>query len=193
MLIKRYLNLRSFKTLIHSFVYSIFDYCFIIWGHVSDTNIKILQSKVNSLLGAYFYPQICNKHQKYKKISYNMAGRSVNCPSIDYIKLHELCNLLTVSERLDYFRMLFVFKALKFQRIPEITSHFTFGNSDRTRKLEIPSHKTKFFENSPFYQCILSWNDNNTSPEIRDLDNPQFVDDLNNWLIDHRMSEFVSK
>jgi len=189
-LIKRYLNLRTFKTLIHSFVYSIFDYCFIIWGNISATNIKLLQSRVNSLLGAFFYPQICNKYKKYNKISYSSEERPLNCPTIDYLKLHELCNLLTVSERLDYFRTLFVYKSLKFNRIPEISSNFLFGNSYRVQNLPIPPHKTKFYENSPFYQCILSWNQN--SSNIKNLDNPKFLDNLNEWFIDHRMNEFVS-
>jgi len=192
MLIKRYLNLRTFKTLINSFVYSIFDYCFLIWGIVSQSNLTILQSKVNSLLGAFFYPQICNKYQRYNRISHNVENRSFSSPTIDYLELYEICNLLTVSERLDYFRTLFVFKSLKFAYIPEITTNFTFGNSERAQKLSIPSHKSKIFETSPFYQCILAWNKKSVAVRQTDVPLSKFLLSLNDWLINSRMSEFVS-
>ena len=112
--IERFLNLDTFKTLLNSFVLSIVDYGLIIWGNISDTNIRILQSKVNSLLGSYFYPQICNRFQKTNRIAHSYAQQLYKIPSINYFDLYEQCNILTTAERLTYFYAIFSFKYIRF-------------------------------------------------------------------------------
>jgi hypothetical protein len=188
MLIKRFLNIRTFKTLINSFVISIIDYALPIWGHLSKTQMGILQSKMNSLLGAYFYPQICNKFQRYCKIAHNYDNSTRQCASIDYFELYEKCNLLTVQERVKYFYAIFAYKAINSTNIPDISSHFSFGNSTRTQNLTIPRHRSCFFEKSSFYQSSLVWNSLPVQAKASDNSLPQFVKIINQWLIDGRLT-----
>jgi len=59
--IKRFINLQTFKILVNSFIYSHIDYCLPVWCNISQTHIKTLQSRINTLLASYFYPHLHNK------------------------------------------------------------------------------------------------------------------------------------
>jgi len=137
MQIKRFVNLQTFKILVTSFVFSHIDYCLPIWGHQSETNIKLLQSRLNALLGAYFYPQIVNKFQRFNKIAHKNDRRSFKQPKIDYPELWESCNLLSVAERLKYFSSIIAFQAIRNPSITEINSLFSSGNSQRSQNITI--------------------------------------------------------
>jgi exonuclease III len=191
-LIKRYLNLRVFKVLINSFLLSIIDYGLPIWGKISNSRIHILQSKVNSVLGAYFYPQICNKFQKINRITHITEHKQYFESNIDYNSLYDQCNILSISERLKYFYAVFVFKSINFPHIPEISKKFSFSNSTRNHTLLVPSHNTKFFEKSIFYQSILLWNKLDTDARKIDLTLAKFSETVNQWLLNERNSEFVA-
>ena len=193
--IKRFLNLQIFKVLINSFVMSIIDYGIIIWGNLSNTQIQILQSKVNTLLGSYFYPRIINRLQKINRTAHSYDNRIYNAPPINYIDLHEKCNLLTISEPLQYFYGVFAFKSVRLKRIPLITVNFVFSQISRNRLL-VPKHDTNFFKKlNPFYQCVLVWNDLSSKVkqiDLMDLSLPKFMDLLNRQLINKRLNEFVT-
>ena len=191
MLIKRFLNLRVFKVLVHSFVFSIIDYCLSIRGHTAETKIQILQSKVNFLLGSYFYPRIVNKFQRQNRIAHHYNNTNYVQPAINYTTLWQRCNLLSVAERLKYFDAIFAFKSITRQKIPEISNLFEFGSSSRTNSLKVITHNCKIFENSPIYQAIKIWND--LPRDAKELNIPlcKFKSLLAVWFLDCRESEFV--
>src|SRR5438128_6215286 len=81
--LKRHIDLRTFKVLINSFLYSHIDYCFPIWGHLSSTHMSILQSKINFVLGSYFYPRICNSFQRRQRIAHYYNNEPFSLPTID--------------------------------------------------------------------------------------------------------------
>jgi len=190
--IKRYLNLHLFKVLVNSFIYSHIDYCFPVWGNLSDTHIQTLQNKINSLLGAYFYPHICNKFQKYNKIAHFYDNTPYKQITLNYPDLWERCNLLSVTERLKYFHCMTAFSAIRFPaRVPEISELFKMGNSARSQNLILMEHEAEIYKKSAFYQAVLIWNSLN--PDAKQSDNSlgKFRKIVDNWLIMGRESEFV--
>jgi len=144
--IKRFLNLDTFRTLLNAFVLSIIDYGLIIWGKVSDSKIKILQGKVNNVLGSFFYPQICNRFQRVNKIAHFYEHKSFQLPTINYYNLYEQCNIFTIEERLLYFYGIFCFKSIRNNHIPELKESFKFSHSARSQNISILQHHSDFFE-----------------------------------------------
>ena len=164
----------------------------IIWGKIPETKIKILQSKINNLLGSYFYPQICNRFQKIRRIAHSYLDENIHIPSINYFELYEKCNILTVEERIIYFYAIFAYKSIRFNHIPEIHESFTFSQSARSQKIILPQHKSDFFEKSAIYQSSLIWNRlPNEAKELGiSLSNVKKI--INKWLLDRRLDVFVS-
>ena len=189
--IKRFLGLQTFKILVNSFIFSHIDYCFPIWGHQSDTNIQILQSRLNSILGAYFFPQIVNKYQKLKKINHISNKKKFKEIKIDYPELWECCNLLSVSERLKYFSSIIAFQAIRTPTIPEISNIFIPGRSARSQNMLILDHEGSLLEKSAFYQAIKVWNSLNSDAKKVDVSLESFKVLIDAWLLDKRESEFV--
>jgi len=192
LLIKRYLTLQMFKIFTNSFVYSIIDYCLPIWGCLSNTQVNSLQSKINSVLGAYFFPQLCNKFQRYNRISHSVNNEKYKKPNLDYSELLQRCNLLSVSERIQYFNATFAYKSLRFAHVPEISDLFVFGNSARSQNLRQVDYASAFLQKSPIYQAIKTWN--KLSPELKaqDVSLGRFKTLLGTWLIGERLNDFIS-
>ena len=192
MFIKRFLNLRVFKVLLNSFILSIIDYGLPIWGQLSNSQLNVLQSKVNSILGAYFYPQICNKFERVNRIAHNCEKRKYKSVNLDFNELYEKCNILTVSERLQYFCAIFAFKSIRFNFLPEISQNFVFGKSSRHQNLIVPTHKTSFFQKSVIYHSILIWNALDTEAKQPNVSLSKFKTFVNQALLRQRTDEFVS-
>ena len=106
--------------------------------------------------------------------------------------MYEKCNILTVSERLKYFYAIFVFKSLQFSHVPELSKIFKGCQSSRSQNLILPSHQTKSYENSPVYQSMTLWNELSSAAKDFSLSLPKFVSFINSWLLEKRMSDFVS-
>ena len=81
---------------------------------------------------------------------------------------------------------------MKNNSMPEMKELFKFGQSLRNQSLIIPAHKTKFFEKSPIYMSILTWNTLCSEAKQSDLSLPKFVKIINEWLLSKRLDEFVS-
>ena len=190
--IKRYLSLHTFKILLSSFVLSIIDYGFTIWGNICSSKIHILQSKINSILGSFFHPQIVNKFQRLNRISHSISSLKYHSVSLNYFDMYEKCNILTVSERLKYFYAILAFKSLKFSHIPELSDIFKGCQSSRSQNFILPSHQTKFFENSSVYQSMTLWNELPSAVKDLSLSLPKFISFINSWFLEKRMSDFVS-
>ena len=78
--------------------------------------------------------------------------------NIDYVKLLEKCNLLTIIERLKYYRCDFVFKALHTGYNEYIANKFTVNDKSKRHLLKIVKPKTATITRSVFYTCIQTWN-----------------------------------
>ena len=112
--------------------------------------------------------------------------------SIDYMELHEKCNLLSVQERITYFYAIFAYRSIRFDWIPELKQNFKFGQSQRNQTLLIPFHRSSFFTKSPIFQSILVWNKISSEAKQSDLSLPKFTKLINEWLLNQRLVEFVS-
>ena len=163
-----------------------------IWGQLSSSQLNVLQSKVNSILGAYFYPQICNKFERVNRIAHNCEKRKYKSVNLDFNELYEKCNILTVSERLQYFCAIFAFKSIRFNFLPEISQNFVFGKSSRHQNLIVPTHKTSFFQKSVIYHSILIWNALDTEAKQPNVSLSKFKTFVNQALLRQRTDEFVS-
>ena len=183
--IKRFLNVHTFKTLLNVFVLSIIDYGLIIWGKIPETKIKILQSKINNILGSYFYPQICNRFQKINRIAHSCSHLNFTIPPINYFDLYEQCNILTVEERISYFYAIFSFKCIRYNHIPEL--HESFSQSARNQNIILPQHKSDFFEKSPTYQSSLIRNWLPNEAKELDVSLSGFKKTINKWLLNRRL------
>ena len=106
--------------------------------------------------------------------------------------MYEKCNILTVSQRLKYFYAILAFKSLKFSHIPELSDIFKGCQSSRSQKFILPSHQTKFFENSSVYQSLTLWNELPSAVKDLSLSLPKFISFINSWFLEKRMSDFVS-
>ena len=190
--IKRFLNLDTFRTLLNAFVLSIIDYGLIIWGKVSVSKIKILQGKVNNVLGSFFYPQICNRFQRVNKIAHFYENKSFQLPTINYYNLYEQCNIFTIEERLLYFYGIFCFKSIRNNHIPELKESFKFSHSARSQNISILQHHSDFFEKSAIYQSALVWNRLPNEAKELGLSLSGFKGILTAWLLQRRLDDFVS-
>ena len=191
--LKRYISVETFRTLLNSFVLSIIDYGLIIWGSLCASKLDKLQSKINSLLGSYFFPNLVNKFQKISKIAKSYENHHYKIPKINYLDLYEECNILTVSERFKYFCAVFCYKSTRFDWIPELTNNFRPSNSTRNNNFLIPSHNSEFFKKSSFYQSIVVWNSLSSEAKDTTLSLRQFCRILNQWIIGKRLDEFVTR
>jgi len=182
-----------FKILINSFVFSIIDYCFPIWGKISQTNLTILKNKINSCLGGYFYPYLCNKFNKLNRIAHNYQNEQFNIVHLNYTELWEKCNLLSVHERLQYFNAITAYKAISTNLVPDLSELFIFGVSDRTRKVILPNHNTEIYKKSPIFQAMVSWNSLNFEAREFGLSLNRFKRVVDTWLLAERDDEFVPR
>jgi len=177
--IKRYLTNHAFKILINSFVLTVIDYGFPIWGHLSQFHLKLLQTKINHLLGAFYYPRIFNK---YKKTLHYARPHN-----IDYRDLWERCNIFSITERLEYFYLIFAYKSVRNCNIREIADEFKFLSSSRTNKLLLPRHRTTLFRKSIFFQAAKNWNCLPLEAKDNDVSYGQYIKLISQWILDKRL------
>ena len=62
---KRNINVRMFSLLLNAYVFSVIDYCFIIWGY-ENTELILLQRRINRLLCNFFQKVPKKKRKKVK-------------------------------------------------------------------------------------------------------------------------------
>ena len=142
-------------------------------------------------MGGFFYPQICNKFKRLNRIAHHYQNEHFQNTDINYTELWEKCNLLSVSERLSYFNALTAFHAISYARIPDISELFEIGSSDRTRKVKLLSHNSEIFKKSPFYQGMVTWNSLSSEAREFGLSLGRFKKEIDMWLLNERLSEFV--
>jgi hypothetical protein len=148
-------------------------------GHLSYFQLNILQTKINHLLGAFYYPRIFNK---YKNCLHYARPHN-----IDYRDLWERCNIFSITERLEYFYLIFAYKSIRNCRIQEIADEFNFLPSSRTNKLILPKHRTTLFRKSVFFQAGKSWNCLPLEAKAPDTSFGQFIKVISEWILDKRL------
>jgi len=140
--------------------------------------------------GAFYL--LIYKYQRLSKIAQKCENEYYHNSHINYLELHETCNLFTLQENIQYFYSILAFKPNQTNSIPEVKEHFKFGQSSRNRILILPFHKTKFYEKSPIYMSMTTWNTLCLEAKEADLSLCKFTKIINQWLISNRLEEFVS-
>jgi len=97
--IKRYMTERSLKTIISSYVISIYEYCIVIWAVQPEAALLKLQGKIDRFLFNFYYPILAKKKKKGKKII-----------KIDNNQLLDKVGIHTVSERRSYLQVKFIIR-----------------------------------------------------------------------------------
>ncbi|CAL8109260.1 unnamed protein product [Orchesella dallaii] len=89
---KRFFTENLIKTFISCYVVSIPDYCLSVWAIHKESQLELLQSKINRYLVAYFYPVLYKRCNNSKQATLSKAKIS-----LDNLLLR--IDLLTISER----------------------------------------------------------------------------------------------
>jgi hypothetical protein len=101
--LRRYLSQQAFTTLVNAYIFSVIDYCLIVWGPSRVKDLDSLQSKFNQLLFIFFYPEAATFYGKSywnKSDSENrrrVAESRAFFNKLDYNSLLENCNFLSVE------------------------------------------------------------------------------------------------
>jgi reverse transcriptase-like protein len=183
---RRLLNLRMFATLLNSYVFSVIDYCLPIWG-VDESALKNLQGRIDRLLQLFF--------QKLPKKRKKQVFLSDPIKVDDLHAWYENCNLLTCTERLEFYSLSYLFNILRLSNISMLKDMYVIKERARSTKLEnmieVKSHKSCMFAKSLAYRATKLWND---LPHF--LRSPQcsfgyFKNCISYILIDKRFNPFV--
>jgi exonuclease III len=168
--LKRNLTPPMLSVLINAYIHSITDYCLTIWGPSRISMFSEIQSKVNQLLVIYSYPKLTKYYSKsYWKV--HSDCNTINQAKVECRKLHssvniegllEKFNLLSLSERLDYFSLWNMFKIKKYgTNVPQIREMFEVKekvyHTRSYQKPDVIDHNTNFFTKSVCYYSIKLW------------------------------------
>jgi len=118
--IRRFLNLHVFKLLINAYVFSIIDYCLIIWGQSQFSILSCIDRQVKRLLICFLYPQSSKFYSRsYWKANFDPITKDTPAKTcfkffknIDYSNLLQKVNALGVLERVNYYACVFIYKSL---------------------------------------------------------------------------------
>jgi hypothetical protein len=203
--LKRMLTPHMLTLLINAHINSIIDYCLPVWGPSRICDFPKIQNVTNNLLATFYFPNIV----KFKKKRF-WSDRSVSefaqakreCvlahKNINYFNLLEKSNLFTVTERLQYYSLLNIFKIRKFgSKITElnemygvkesISSHVTRSSQN----CNVLPHKSTLYEKSNLYYSTSLWNSIPKSLHEKNMSNLCFKSSLTDWLLNNRDNVFV--
>jgi hypothetical protein len=194
-----------YTLLINVYINSVTDYCLKIWGPSRVSDFAQIQKVTNNLLAIFFFPNIV----KYKKKRFwcnrdaeDLVKAKKECiiahRNLDYYNLLEKCNLLTITERLEFYSLWNIYKIRKFKSkvvaLNEMYSPRINLSTVKTRSsnnCNVIDHTTQFFANSCVYYSSSLWNA--IPRELTNLENPNlcFRAGINKWLLDKRSDDFV--
>ncbi len=130
----------------------------------------------------FFYPSLYKKHNRKNTNS---------LPKLNYYDLLEKCNLLTLQERLEYyiisqFHATITFDS-KVKQINDLYKPVKENLNSRTKSIIVPTHKSKTYENSVFYQSIILWNSLpikvKNSKVNKKPESTNFISQLYDWIL----------
>jgi len=116
--LRRYLNLNMFKLLINAYVFSLIDYCLIVWGQCQISCLESIQNHFHRLLVCFFYPNSSKFYRKsYWKSHYDPLSNTTPAKAchnffktVNFNSLVQKVNALDIEERVLYYSSLFVDK-----------------------------------------------------------------------------------
>jgi len=208
--VKRIIPFQTFVLLLNSYVLPISDYGLPIWGPTKKLCLKNLQSKINIILVIHIYPSFAkfytkeywrkfkNAPENVKKTLTNACKKAHN--SVNFWKIIERANLLTVTERLDYNSIMF-FKTIDVigSKCKELQTFFIhsgeLSNTDRItrndRNMMVIEHLHELFKNSIKYYISIIWN--NLSFELKQnvYSINRFSKLFNTHIITNRNDKFI--
>lgn len=183
--LRRFLTPHMLTILINAHVNSVTDYCLTIWGPSRINDFANIQSKVTNLIKIYCYPKLSKFYTKtYWKAQSDckmLEKAKVECRSLHSdINMYDLLdkfNLLSLTERLQYYSLWNLFKIKKFgTNILEFANMYKYvvsGYHTRcSQKLQLAVHKSALFSKSVQYFSVQIWNSlsGDTISEILNVD-----------------------
>jgi exonuclease III len=199
---KKYFTEKIFIIMINAFLYSVIDYGLSVWGCICNTKLQYLQNKINNFIKIFFYPKLSKlfSKQMWNKNNINDATiinvrnnlRKLNS-KIEINDLLQKCNVLSVTERYNYYLLCNVWKVVKCNsKIKSLNEMFIFqernGVVSLSQRLNIPSMYTKLAcisKNSFQYKAIQLWNQlPQKNKEVGSL--VLFKDSICEWIMSSR-------
>jgi hypothetical protein len=172
--LKRFINLRLFKSLLNSFVYSIIDYALPVWGKVPPSDLEFLQKKVDHLIASFFYPRVSKLYtKKYwaKRFRDRETAHSSSSSETEHLQLMreknkinksdllEKCNVLSVPERKCFQLANFAYQTVKYgSAVPYISNFFSVSSTSQRNLLTVVTNRIKFPDSAVDCQSIKHWN-----------------------------------
>lgn len=206
---RRMLTPHMLTLLVNVYINSVTDYCLTVWGPSRINDFAQIKKVTNNLLAMFYFPTIV----KYKKKRFwcNLSSNELlkakkECvqahKNIDYYRLLEKCNLLTISERLQFYSLWNLFKTRKFgSKVIQFNDLFASifkeraSNSRNPNTCIVLSHKSKLFEYSTLYYSSSLWNslprDLMSEKVIVEIPCAYFKAYVHKWLLEKITDEFV--
>jgi hypothetical protein len=156
--INRLLTDDVFITLIKAYVIPIYDYCLDIWAVLPDSDMTLLQRKIDRLIISHFLPSIVRKLSRKKN---NLNNLDLSKKNIDMNPYLIRCNILSVSERVIWTLVKNIHACLV-SPIASINTIYQFSENQRTSRtfplLKVEHSNSKTLRNSLKFRGIQAWN-----------------------------------
>jgi hypothetical protein len=192
--LKRKLTKEAFNLPLNSYVLSNIDFCLSVWAVHSESQYMNMQNKISSLINSYYNPKWSKKKQNRLFLNVKYRDLSV-CPN-DTKKLWELCNMHSVSERIDYYTLLEVHKTMfRNSSLKLMKQWYNAKNGARSDRnlgtFEVIRHKSQVYKNSFRYRSIDIWNSMIMYGGIFNDDYLVFKANVAIWVMRSRYDEFI--
>jgi len=207
--IKRIVPFKIFVSLINAYVLPLSDYALPIWGPTKKIHLKALQAKINIILTIHVYPSFakfytkkywgkCKNDTTEVKKSLTEACKKAHS-AVDFWKIIERANLLTVTERLDYFSLMF-FKKIDVlgTKCIDLEDFFVHSGSSseritrNNRNLCVISHDYEMYKNSVKYYVSKIWNKLPLKLKENEYSVAKFSTLINEIFLSHRKDNFIA-
>ena len=145
--IKRQLTEKAMVILLNCKVQSIVDYCLDIWAVHTDKQLEPLQNRIDTFLKNFLLPKTCKAKSKRQSYSSYETIRQ----SLDIITIRNNLNLLSITERRDFFLLKHAFDSF-IKPLRDVLE-----DNDKPR-LPVLHYKYEIPKKSNNYRSILLWN-----------------------------------
>jgi hypothetical protein len=153
-----------------------------------------IQNRINNLINSYYNPKWSKRKQNRMFLNAKYKDLVSACQN-DTKRLWELCNMHSVSERIDYYTLLEVHKTIfRESSLNLMKLWYNTKNCARSDRnvgtFEVIRHKSQVYKNSFRYRSIDLWNSMIMYGGIFSDDYLVFKTNVAIWVMRSRYDEF---
>ncbi len=193
--LKRKLTKEAFSLLLNAYVLSNIDFCLSVWAVHTGAQYTNMQTKIDNLINSYYNPKWSKRKQsrlflnsKYKDLLTHVAN--------DTKKLWELCNVHSISERIEFYTLIELHKTMfRDSSLKLMKQWYTLKKCDRSDRyigtFDVIRHKSQAYKNSFRYRSIELWNSMIMYGGIFSEDYHEFKTNVAIWVMRSRYDEYT--